>query len=683
MPATRNLLPFRTGLLPALLLGISPALIWGQANPNKHALREARRIVAAPTPDWEKLILVVQNVQDPEAYYYAGLAYFILQKWDSAALYLDKASRASALLGKRIPLEIWLLLGRAHVMQMNWNKARQAYLNYKRMLPVREYNGKLIPREMYIALFREAPPTPGATARLDQPRALVEKWLAELRTAQRLTAGTTSQQVKIFNVGKQVNTSYPEYGPVITADHKVLYFTGRRPDGINGPGILAEDGLPYEDIFYAEWNEQDSTWKKARPMPKPVNSRYHESILTISVDRRTMILYKDENQGDLYISYYRKGRWTEPQPLPEPVNSPYTEKSAAFSPDGKKLYFVSDRPGSIGGLDIWVTEMLGPNTWSEPRNLKEINTPYDEDGIFLHPDGKTLYFSSKGHNTMGGYDIFKSTLQEDGTWGPPENLGYPINSPGDDIYFVVSADGSRAYYSSSRTGTYGSMDIFTIVLTEKQKPKGHFILFRGVVVDADTRDFLEATVLIVNNQTGDTLLLTTTDPRTGEFVLSAPVGVNLGLYAEAPGYLFYSANYKMPDTLLFKEIFTVIELQRLKRGAAVALRNIFFEFASSDLLPESYPELDRVAQLLKRYPDIVVEIAGHTDSIGSDAYNQRLSEARARSVRQYLIKKGISPDRLVARGYGEKQPIADNSTEEGRALNRRVEIRILRMGSSQ
>ncbi|MGB4229892.1 MAG: OmpA family protein, partial [Bacteroidales bacterium] len=320
------------------------------------------------------------------------------------------------------------------------------------------------------------------------------------------------------------------------------------------------------------------------------------------------------------------------------------------------------------------------------------------------PDGRTLYFSSQGHNSMGGYDIFKSTYK-DGYWSKPENLGFPINTADDDLYFVLSSSGQRAYFSSSRKGTIGDQDIFMItfiidkpmntstednLIAYKTKPVQEIkiesaitietpslTLLRGFIYDEDTKKPLEAQIVLTDNEKNEELAVFSSNAQTGRYLVSLPSGKNYGIAVKKEGYLFHSENFVIPENAQYQEIQKDIYLKPIKIGQSIVLRNIFFDFDKATIRPESKTELENLIKLMNDNPNIKIEISGHTDNIGSAAYNQKLSESRAKAVVDYLIEHGIERSRLSYMGYGLEKPIASNDTEEGRQLNRRVEFKII------
>jgi outer membrane protein OmpA-like peptidoglycan-associated protein len=505
-------------------------------------------------------------------------------------------------------------------------------------------------------------------------------------------------KVEITNLGGVLNSLNPDYAPVISADESVLLFTSRRP-GSTG-GRLAGDGLPYEDIYVSE-KQADGKWSPPRNIGPPLNTAVHDACIALSADGQTLFLFNSDNGGDIFMSRLRGTRWLAPKNMGSPINSKYWEPSVCLSADERTLFFVSDRPGGLGGRDIYMCRRLPNGKWSAPINLgPPVNTPYDEDGPFFHPDGKTLFYSSNGPNSMGGFDIFRTELRPDSTWAPPANLGYPINTPGDEIYFVLSASGLHGYYASERDDSYGEKDIYLIdfsTLREEkpvasQKPaddlqissepapvtfRPNLTLVTGIIYDAETNQPLEATITLIDNEKGDTIAVLTSNAASGKYLISLPAGRNYGIAVTAPGYAFHSENFIVETTQGYREVRKDIGLNKYKTGTVIILRNIFFDFDKATLRPESKAELERVYQLLVENPRLKIRIAGHTDSMGSDEYNQKLSENRARSVYEYLIQRGISADRLSYIGYGESKPVDTNETDEGRQNNRRVELEIL------
>ncbi len=495
--------------------------------------------------------------------------------------------------------------------------------------------------------------------------------------------------VEIENLGDAINTEFQEYVPVITADHSELFFTTRRPSNTGGE-IDPNLGDYFEDIYHVTKNE-DGTWNMSENVGVPVNSARHDATVALSVDGQKLFLYRDNDKGvgNIFIAEKNGLEWSEPVLLPAPINSKSTETSACFNHSGSEIYFVSDRKGGLGGKDIYKSVKGSDGEWGEATNLGPIvNTPYDEDAVFMHADGKTLYFSSKGHNTMGGYDIFK-TVCEKGIWSKPENIGYPVNSPEDDVCFVLSADGESGYYTSDKVQGNGLRDIYKItfldVIKEHNRPK--LTLVKGTITDSETGLPLAAKIEVYDNDTGELVGVYESNSATGKYMVSLPSGHHYGINVESKGYLFYSGNLDLPATKTYDEVQDDIGLDRLKVGKKVVLNNIFYDYGKSTLRQESGTELEKVVKLLEGNPALRLEISAHTDSRGSDSFNEKLSQDRAQSVVHYLALAGIEETRLVAKGYGENQPVVkqaeiDKVTDEEEQeklhqRNRRTEFKII------
>ena len=482
-----------------------------------------------------------------------------------------------------------------------------------------------------------------------------------------------------------------------------MFFTSRRNNSTGGK--LDEFGSYFEDIYISE--KAGSDWTPPTNPPKPLNSNDHDACVGLSPDGQTLLIYKGSTgAGDVYMSHLKGSTWTSPKRLNSNINTKYHESSASISYDGKTLYFVSDKPGGFGGRDIYYSTLDKKGNWIKAVNIgSAINTPYDEEGVFIHPDGKTLYFSSKGHNSMGGYDIFKS-VNENGIWSTPVNLGYPINTPDDDVNFSISASGIHGYYMSVRPDGYGDRDLYIVTFLGVEKPlvnntednllasltqpvsetniekpveikANQVTILKGKVLDEINLQPIGAVIEITDNEKNEVIASFESNSSTGKYLISLPSGKNYGIAVKAPGYLFHSENLNIPPTTIYQEIERDIKLKKLEIGSTIVLNNIFFDFNKSVLRPESIPELERLIKLMNEFPTLKIEISGHTDNIGTAAYNKTLSENRAKSVVDYLVSKGILKDRLTFMGYGFDKPIATNDTDEGRQQNRRTEFKII------
>jgi outer membrane protein OmpA-like peptidoglycan-associated protein len=379
---------------------------------------------------------------------------------------------------------------------------------------------------------------------------------------------------------------------------------------------------------------------------------------------------------DLYISYLDKNGWSTPENLGRTINTEFWESAPSLSPDKRDLYFASNRPGGYGGNDIYVSHYLANGRWSQPENLgPEINTIGDESTPFIHADNQSLYFTSSGHLGYGNNDLFVSRKDSNGKWGRPENLGYPINTIEDEGSMVISADGKTAYYASDRADSRGKLDLYTFQLRDDIKP-ARTLWIKGKVFDIKTRKGLPSAVELTELQTGQVISKVQTD-ETGNYFITLPVGKDYAFNVNRKGYLFFSENFplsqKQPDSTYNIDI----PLQPIEANAMVILKNIFFDVNKYNLKSESQAELDQVVQLMKENSTLKIEISGHTDNIGKPIDNLKLSGNRAKSVVSYLAAKGIDAKRLLFTGNGDTKPIADNKTEEGRAKNRRTELKVV------
>ncbi len=589
--------------------------------------------------------------------------------------------------------------------------------------------------------------------------------------------------VTIINLGDSINTQYADYSPVITADESILIFTSRRTGSTGGEKDITDQY--YEDIYYS-LKKKDGTWSQPKSIGETVNTNGNEANIGLSADGQQLFIYKDNNGGDIYYSNLEGDRWNYPIALNSNINSKNWETHATMTTDGNTLYFVSDKKeGSYGGRDIWRCVKLPNGQWSLPLNLgPTINTPYDEESPFIHPDGVTMFFSSKGHKNMGGFDIFKTVKDDEGKWGTPENLKAPINTPDDDIFYVQSADGKRGYFSSVRKGGFGEKDIYMInfetsqaepltllkgyltfdgskdkipadvhisatdiesgLVVQDVKPNsitGKYILIltpgnegrtyaisyeaegyqpitETIVIPANSSyqeielelllkainfesktlgtislagtvknekgDHIPgAQIIIKDNVTGKLLETYFTSSDSGSYYFVLNRGQNYNLSFEAKGYLFQSENVNVPKQPTYSALEKNIVLERVKVGSKITLNNIFFDSNKATLRKESTIEIEKLATLMKDYPELKIEVGGHTDSQGNDAANLKLSQLRSQSVVNALIKVGVDTKRLVAKGYGETAPVAPNTLPNGKPdlvgmqKNRRVELKIL------
>lgn len=469
-----------------------------------------------------------------------------------------------------------------------------------------------------------------------------------------------------------VNSKYIDHSPLITPDESTMFFTSRRPN--NTTADVDNNGRLFEDIYFAKKNA-DGIWQPAENIGSPLNTKNHDATIGVSADGNKLYLYEGK-KGNILVSALTSEGWSKPKALPSPINSKYQETAISFSPDGKLAYFVSNRPKGIGKKDIWVADVSEGDVYSNPRVLSSvINTKYNERTVFIHPDGKTMYFSSEGHHNMGGFDVFKSTLDANGEWGAPENIGYPVNTTGDDVGFVTSADNKRGYFSSLKLNSKGGQDIYMYVFPELSD-ENQVIVIRGDVKDLTNDSPIGAQVSFTDIKTGEKIDIVT-DPKTGEFLASVPKGRDYAVNVTANGYLIHSEtiNSDQQEKLNFT---LSMDVPKVEEAKSIVLKNIWFAFDSSDIKDESHAELNALVDYLEANSNYNAEVAGYTCNAGDETYNYSLSKRRAASVVKYLQQKGINKDRLISKGYGPEKPAADNATREGRKQNRRVEFKIMK-----
>jgi outer membrane protein OmpA-like peptidoglycan-associated protein len=539
-------------------------------------------------------------------------------------------------------------------------------------------------------------------------------------------------QVELY--GYPINSIYNDYSPLLDSGETTLIFTSARDTAAYDS--RAKNQL-FETVLFSE--KIAGQWTEPRGLSKEINSPEHDAATFLSADGKTLLVYYGDSRnlfttrfsGSGYMIDYKNGAWSKPEPFPDYINSVGWESSGCFAPDGRYFFFSSDRSDGYGELDIYMSELELDGTWGRPVNLgPEINTPANEDAPFMHADG-TLYFASDGHQGLGDFDIYKTRFRNN-KWMKPENLGYPINTPGYESYFHISPNKKHAYFTSIRKGGVGKTDIyFTILPDQKTVPvasrmrvpslgrtdslmfmatrsikvpdsvlaknvtkldslmgkenadKGDQWEFsvatelRGKVVDESGQP-LHATIVLVNNKTNKVLTRARSNSKTGVFIIIIPHGGNFGVSASCEGYLFNSINFDVPAFAESQTIETALIMSKAEVGAKSVLRNIFFDTGKATLKMESISELNRVVELLTSNPSLRVQINGHTDSSGDNETNKVLSLKRAQAVVDYLIVKGIPTPRLQAVGYGEERPLVSNDDEEGgREVNRRTEIEVV------
>jgi len=496
-----------------------------------------------------------------------------------------------------------------------------------------------------------------------------------------------------INLGPAINTKHHEYFPTLTVDGKTLLFTRRIP------APSSEHG-EQEDFFVTHF--VDGKWTDAEPMPTNVNTPNNEGAPTFAPDGRTLVFvacvdaygsYGTNRVGagscDLFITKKVGTSWRNPVNLPGQVNTQHWETQPSLSSDGKTMYFIRGTMGRDGGKqqDIYRSFLMSDGTWSKAERLSDVvNTPFREESVFIHPDGRTLYFSSDGHPGFGGLDIFKTTLDDKGNWSKPVNLGYPINTSYDENSLLVAANGEIAFFASDRAGGLGGLDLYSFIMPESMRPT-KTLYMEGLVFDAITKRPLGGRFELIDLSTGQTIVVSDADKLTGEFLVTLPTKRDYVINVSFPGYNFYSLNFSLKNYDSDEPFLLNIPMQPIVDGAITRLENVFFDLNSSVLRKESYIELDKLVAHLKANPNMKIEIGGHTDSRGNNKDNLELSQNRAKAVMDYLIAQGIVANRLSAKGYASSMPkytdaqinAMSSNTEKEKAHqeNRRTEYKII------
>lgn len=469
-----------------------------------------------------------------------------------------------------------------------------------------------------------------------------------------------------------VNCFPLQYFPTLTADQQELIFTRRR-------GYRNDDD---EDMVISHKNAQGN-WSIPQSISANINTLQNEGTCTISADGRKLIFTSCQNgysgDCDLFESIKTGNVWSKPVNLGPNVNSADWESHPTLSADGRTLYFVSDRKGGFGRNDIWYTTLEPTGKWTKAQNLGDrVNTQYDERSPFIHVNGRTLYFATHGLVGFGGYDIFY-TEKTDNIWAAPVNMGSPINDHEDQYSLFITADGQKGYYSHEENLGNGHEKS---IIVEIQIPDNQIIKYRsnyikGIVTDSKTGEKLKAQIELFDINKNEIVSFVESDSISGQYLMVLTQGSEYALYVNKKGYLFKSLNFNYSEIDHFEPLVMNIPLDRAVKGVAAVLKNIFFEVDKYELKEKSSTELEKIVRFLIENPQINIEIGGHTDNTGIAAYNQELSERRAKSVYNYLINKGISSKRLSAKGLGSLKPVASNESEAGRQLNRRIEFIIL------
>ncbi len=602
------------------------------------------------------------------------------------AKYLDKAveSFTNATLEEPNFVTAWIYLGDAYRNLKNDSMALESYTRavdldpdgdvwvYSKLAEAEGNMGMYEDALDHIVLFLSNPEVTG------DPRIKANRLKTNFTFAK--AAVLNPVDFNPVNMGESINSDFPEYFPSLSVDGSVLVMTRRIPvvppvTDTRNPNVDQED-------FYISYF-RDGAWTLAENMGAPINTSLNQGAQNISADGRYLFYTScdDVENGygscDLYYSIKIGNVWSNPENCGTIINSGDWESQPSVSADGRNLFFSSARAGTVGSYDLWVATMGDDGYWEEPVNLgKTINTPYSEQCPFIHPDGNTLYFSSEGHPGMGGSDLFYSKRDDTGNWSKPVNLGYPINTKNREISMSVSANGTTAYYSSDRGKKLGELDIYSFELPADVQADP-ITWVKAIVTDKITRLPLKANVQLVDLETGNMIATSISDPKTGEFLIVLPIGKDYSLFVQREGYLFHSENFSLLTAIPNEPFIINVALQPITAGEILTLKNIFFETASAGLLSISQTELNKVVDMMLKNPTMKVRVKGHTDNVGTESDNLKLSLDRSLSVKNYLIEHGIAAERITNKGFGESDPIDNNNTETGKANNRRTEIEIL------
>ncbi|SMC00287.1 OmpA/MotB domain protein [Hymenobacter roseosalivarius DSM 11622] len=597
----------------------------------------------ASIPFYEQVLAAEPN--NALALFRAGVSYMSFDK-EKASDYIYKAQRLKPKVSKDV--EYWL--GRVDHLNYNFDEAITHYQTYNATLKQK-----------------------------DTRKAELAQLIQHSKNAK--VQFSTPKDIFVKNLGPLINTVHSEHSPVISADDKILLFTSRGENvtgagNANGKkgGNLASDGEYFEDIFEAKRIDEDE-WEKPRSLSGVLNGKGHDASIQVFDNDTKMLMYRQDENGDFFYSEKTGGDWTQPKKLNNNINTSAFESDAYITPDGLTMYFSTGKYSEDNTLDIYTSTRTAGGDWGKPKPVSGINTKYDDDSPYLSKDGKTLYFSSRGLNTMGGYDIFKSTYDSIGRkWGRPENMGYPINTPDDDTYYRLSPDGTYAYLSSYRIGGYGEKDIYTINYIKNATIRGKVFSLRDSTV-------IPGAELVFSGTQADQTALSyrdVTKPVTGDYQVSVLSGRPYQVAVSVDGKNIITEEFQVPvatnDSTIVEKNFYV---PYVDSSNVYAFKKIYFETDKYALRPESITELDRVASILKANPGVNISVEGHCDSRNTDEYNMTLGDNRSTAAYKYLLRKGISDARLVTASYGERRPAAPNDTPENMQLNRRVEFRVI------
>ncbi len=603
----------------------------------------------ASIPYYEKALSKDPN--NAKALFQAGVAYLSFDK-EKASDYIYKAQKLKPKVSKDI--EYWL--GRVDHLNYNFDEA------------ITHFNA-------YNATLKKSN---------DSRREEVSQLIQHSKNAKLLF--NSPKDIFVNNLGPVINSQYSEHSPVISSDDKTLIFTTRaNPAEI--PGLdqknrskTAADGEYYEGIVEAKRIDA-STWEKPRSLSAVLNSKGHDASNQLFDNDSKLLMYRDDEDGDIFVASKQAtgGDWGTPVKLNSNINSKGREGDAYITPDGLTLFFATGKYSEDNNLDLYYSTRTAGGDWGSAKSMGGvINTKYDDDAPFLSRDGKTLYFSSKGHNTMGGYDIFVSKFDSIGRkWGRPENMGYPINTPDDDSYYRLAPDGTYAYLSSYRIGGYGEKDIYTINYIKNITVKG------TVFSKRDSTQAIPGVELVFSGKQADNTAISfrdvTKDPG-GNYQVAVLSKRTYQVAVNKDGKNIETQEFAVPmstndSTTITKNFY--INYVDTTALAASRFGKIYFDTDKYTLRPESITTLNTTVGVLKTNAGLNISIEGNCDSRNSDEYNMVLGQNRADAAKKYLVKQGVASARLTTVSYGERRPAAPNDTPENMQLNRRDDFRIV------
>ena len=604
------------------------------------------------------------NSSNAELNYKMGVCCLYSDRKEDAIDYFLKAIE----IDKDVATDLYLLTGRAYQFSGQFLEALGKYTEYLNM----------------------------DVKKPEENVSMANKFIDECNAAIIVTKDT--MRIELVNPGTNINSEADDYSPVIRRDGKQLFFASRKQ--YFSRSTMHEDTKYDENIFVSEL--ADSIWSVGLSVGKDVNTKFSEVPLYVNPGGDQLFIYSGyEGGGDIKVSFLKKGKWKTPENESYGINGSDSETSFCISPSGNEIYFVSDRKkNSQGGKDILLIKKISKKRWSKPQNLGDIvNTKYDEESVRLSTDSNTLYFSSRGHNTIGGFDVFYSKRDSAGVWSKPVNAGYPVNTVWDELFYSPSpvAD-STFYFATNRSGGLGGLDIYEghilppipvmvavivpepkkdtvvyvrdtvivikevvpVVVPEPVKETGLYLT--GRVIDSESGESLVAKMEIVDLEIDQIVSTSVSSEIDGSYNIKLPSKKSYMVDVRSDGYLSEMKRISIPTTYSGQNYNFDIPMNKIQVGKKVVLNNILFESGKAVLTTGSYTELDRLVAILMDSKLMKIEISGHTDKTGNEVINAKLSTDRAKAVVDYLVKKGIESSRLTYKGWGSTQPISDNAT---------------------